>query len=278
MRAAAPRKSTVGVQPASTAMGPTPPGPIVALETRTLMIALFPLSTREPSFIRALRTLTMDGVPTVFMPTHWNLTPTSPVHQKTTGIAQQLSFHSMSSRQTLLEGQQSKEKIVLIGSTAENGIMEPNNAMEQATHGVPPQPMMMAPTRPTPIVAMETAQQRSLSVFSLGSTVEWSTQPAQHQQAVAGARQASMKRREPTTATNTAMRRNRPWDTPLCPMEEELPSLEKIVSRCFTAMLCTMGVRVSLIMPGVLLKSMRKHSPTRPINTVATETIQGRTS
>ena len=231
MREAAPRRSTVGVPPASTVMGHTPPGHTVDLETPTLMNAHFPLSTKGQNSTHVPRTLAMDGVLTVFMPTQWNLTPTCPVNQRTTGIAWPLWLTSkaMSFRQILLEGQQSKEKIVLIGNTVENGTMELINAMEQATHGVPLPLMMTVPTKHTPIVVMATAQQKSLSVFSPLFTMALSTQPAQHQQAAAGARLASMRRRGPTTATNTAMRRNKPWDTPLCPMEEEQPSPEKIV-------------------------------------------------
>ena len=90
MREAAPRRSTVGAPPASTVMGHTPPGPIVALETPTLMNAHFPLSTRGQSSTHVPRTLAMDGVPTVFMPIHWKPTPTCPANQRTTGIAKQL--------------------------------------------------------------------------------------------------------------------------------------------------------------------------------------------
>ena len=68
MLEAALRRNTVGVPPASTAMGPMPPGPTADLETPTLMSAHSLMFTWDQNSTLVPRTHAMDGVPTVFTP------------------------------------------------------------------------------------------------------------------------------------------------------------------------------------------------------------------
>ena len=105
MLEAALRRNTVGVPPASTAMGPMPPGPTADLETLTLMSAHSLMSTWDQNSTLVPRTHAMDGVPTVFTPTQWNLTPTCPANQRITGIAKisWLTLRAINFRQTELE-------------------------------------------------------------------------------------------------------------------------------------------------------------------------------